>query len=66
MVKVGSVGIEPLKVRHDVTKLDLTIPLFIPLVYWHWFEHLVHVFYIVHDLGALGVAQKIKSWVPCK
>ena len=29
---VGFVGIKPLKVRHDVTKLDLTIPL---LPFWY-------------------------------
>ena len=27
LVREGTVGIEPLKARHDVTKSDLTIPL---------------------------------------
>ena len=55
-VEVPIIGIKPLKVRHDVIKLDLTIP----LVYWYWFEHSTHVSYIVHDLWALGSAQKIQ------
>ena len=50
------VGIKSLKARHDVTKLDLTVP----LVYWHLFEQSTHVSYIVHDFGALRVAQKIQ------
>ena len=49
-----------LKARHDVTKLDLTVPFVIPLVYWHWFEHLAHISYIIHYLDALGVAQSIQ------
>ena len=59
-IAVASVRIEPLKARYDVTKLDLTIPLLFPLVYWHRFEHSIHISYIVHDLGALGVVQKIQ------
>ena len=23
-----------------------------------------HIFYIAHDLGALGVAHRYKSWIP--
>ena len=42
-------------------KVRLNYPFVISLVYWHWFEHLTHVSYIVHDFGALRVAQKIQS-----
>ena len=41
-------------------KVKLNYPLAIPLVYWHLFEYWAHFSYIVHDLGALGVAQKIQ------
>ena len=41
-------------------KVRFNYPFAICLVYWHWFEHLVHVSYIVHDFGALGVVQKIQ------
>ena len=37
-------------------KVRLNHPLAILLVYWHWFEYSVHVSYIIHDLGTLGVA----------
>ena len=30
------------------------------MVYFHWFEYSTHVFDIVHDLSALGVAHKIQ------
>ena len=59
-IAVASIGIEPLKARYDVTKLNLTISLLFPLVNWHRFEHSIHISYIVHDMGALGVAQKIQ------
>ena len=41
-------------------KIKLYHLLVILLVYWYWFEYLVYVSYIVHDLGALKVAQKIQ------
>ena len=53
---VSCVGIEPLKARHDITKLDLTII----LMYWHLFEHSTPVFYIVHDFSTLKVTHKIQ------
>ena len=41
-------------------KVRLNYPLVIHMVYWHLFEQSTHVSYIVHDFGALRVAQKIQ------
>ena len=49
-----------LKSKTWSNKVRFNYPLVIPLVYWHWFEYLAHVFYIIHDLSVLGVAQKIQ------
>ena len=54
------VRIKPQKTRHDITKLDLTILL---LSLWYIDIDLgiqPMFFYIVHDLGALGVVKKIQ------
>ena len=37
-------------------KVKLDCPLTISFMYWHWFEHLVFIFYIVYDFGAFKVA----------
>ena len=49
-----------LKSKIWYNKNRLNHPLVIILVYWHWFNHSVHISYIVHDLGSLGVTQKIQ------
>ena len=56
---LDSVGIEPLKTRHDVTKLDLIIPL---LSFWCIDIDLSvqpMSFTLYMTWGALGVTQKI-------
>ena len=60
------IGIEPLKARHDVTKLDLTIPL---LFLWRIdidlsIQPMSLTFYmtLVHQ----ELHRRYKSWVPCK
>ena len=59
--------IEPLKAWHDVTNLEFIS--YLMMFQFHSYLSLFHVLYfmsilacvfcIVHDLGALGVAQKI-------
>ena len=50
----------PSKSKTWCNKVRLNHRLAILLIYWHWFEHLVYISYIVHDLGELGVARKIQ------
>ena len=50
------VGIEPLKARHDVTKLEFIVPLLSYLCINIDLNIQTHITYIVHDLGVLGVA----------
>ena len=53
-------GLSP-KSKTWCNKIRLNYPLIISFIYWHWFEHSTHVSYIVHDLRALEVAQKIQG-----
>ena len=50
------VGIEPLKARHDVTKLEFIVHLLSYLCINIDLNIQTHITYIVHDLGVLGVA----------
>ena len=50
------VGIEPLKARHDVTKLEFIVPLLSYLCINIDLNIQTHITYIVHYLGVLGVA----------
>ena len=62
------VRIEPLKAWHDITNVKFIVYLTINKL--HFYPSLFHVlffmnilvciFYIVHDLGVLGVVQKIQ------
>ena len=65
-LSLQSVEIEPLKVRYDVTKLDLTIPL---LSFWcididltiQFMSLKLYMTWVHQELH-----KKYKSWVPCK
>ena len=50
------IEIKPLKIEHDVTKLDFTFPLLSFLCIDIDLSIQTHFTYIVHDLGTLRVA----------
>ena len=61
------IRIVPLKAWHDVINLEFIIYLMVFQFHFylslfhvlHFMSILTYIFYIAHDLGALGVAQKI-------
>ena len=55
-----TIGIEPLKTKHNVIKLDFIITRLFIFFHWHWFEDSTYISYIVYDLDVLKVVRMIQ------